>query len=31
MHRTLKEAVAPQSDLHEQQRYYDPFQEEYNW
>lgn len=31
MHRTLKEAVAPQSDLHEQQRHYDPFQEEYNW
>src|SRR5262249_6053959 len=31
MHRTLKEAVAPQSDLHEQQRHYAPFQEEYNW
>lgn len=31
MHRTLKEAVAPQSDLHEQQRHYDPFREEYNW
>jgi transposase InsO family protein len=31
MHRTLKEAVAPQSDLHEQQRHYDPFLEEYNW
>src|SRR6266581_1314226 len=31
MHRTLKEAVAPQSNLHEQQRHYDPFLEEYNW
>ncbi len=31
MHRTLKDAVAPQSNLHEQQRHYDPFQEEYNW
>lgn len=31
MHRTLKKAVAPQSDLHEQQRHYDPFREEYNW
>ena len=31
MHKTLKEAVPPQSDLHEQQRHYDPFQEEYNW
>jgi hypothetical protein len=31
MHRTLKQAVAPQSDLHEQQRKYDPFVEEYNW
>ena len=30
MHRTLKEAVPPQSDLREQQRQYDPFQEEYN-
>jgi len=30
MHRTLKEAVAPQSDLHEQQRQYDPFLDEYN-
>jgi transposase InsO family protein len=30
MHRTLKQAVAPQRDLHEQQRHYDPFQEEYN-
>src|SRR5438045_9613777 len=25
MHRTLKDAVAPQSNLHEQQRHYDPF------
>jgi len=31
MHRTLKDAVAPQRDLREQQRHYDPFQEEYNW
>ena len=31
MHRTLKQAVPPQSDLREQQRHYDPFQEEYNW
>ena len=31
MHRTLKQAVAPQRDLGEQQRHYDPFQEEYNW
>lgn len=31
MHRTLKEAVPPQSNLREQQRHYDPFQEEYNW
>ena len=23
--------MAPQSDLHEQQRHYDPFLEEYNW
>jgi len=30
MHRTLKQ-VAPQSNLHEQQRRYDPFVEEYNW
>src|SRR5499427_1117575 len=30
MHRTLKEAVAPQSNLREQQRHYDPFQQEYN-
>src|SRR5256714_4807559 len=30
MHRTLKQ-VAPQSNLHEQQRHYDPFVEEYNW
>src|SRR2546423_14283583 len=31
MHRTLKDAVAPQPDLQEQQRQYNPFQEEYNW
>jgi transposase InsO family protein len=31
MHRTLKEAVAPQRNLQEQQRGYDPFREEYNW
>lgn len=31
MHKTLKEGVAPQSDLRAQQRQYDPFQEEYNW
>jgi len=31
MHKTLKEAVPPQSDLREQQRQYDPFQQEYNW
>jgi len=31
MHRTLKQAVPPQSDLGEQQRHFDPFQEEYNW
>jgi len=31
MHRTLKQGVAPQSDLPEQQRQYDPFVEEYNW
>ena len=31
MHKTLKEAVPPQSDLREQQRHYDPFQQEYNW
>jgi transposase InsO family protein len=31
MHRTLKQAVPPQSDLGEQQRKYDPFQAEYNW
>lgn len=31
MHRTLKQGVAPQSDLQEQQRQYDPFVEEYNW
>jgi transposase InsO family protein len=31
MHRTLKQAVPPQSDLGEQQRHYDPFQAEYNW
>lgn len=31
MHRTLKQAVAAQSDLQEQQRQYDPFVEEYNW
>ena len=27
----LKEAVAPQPNIDEQQRQYDPFQEEYNW
>lgn len=31
MHRTLKEAVAPQRDLQQQQQRYDPFVEEYNW
>ncbi len=31
MHKTLKEAVPPQSNLREQQRHYYPFQEEYNW
>lgn len=31
MHRTLKEAVAPQRDLQQQQQQYDPFVEEYNW
>lgn len=31
MHRTLKQAVPPQSDLREQQDHYDPFQQEYNW
>ena len=31
MHRTLKQAVPPQGDLHEQQCQYDPFVEEYNW
>jgi transposase InsO family protein len=31
MHRTLKQAVAPQCNLREQQRHYDPFREEYNW
>jgi transposase InsO family protein len=31
MHRTLKEAVAPQTDLQQQQQRYDPFVEEYNW
>ena len=31
MHRTLKEAVAPQRDLQQQQQQYDPFREEYNW
>lgn len=31
MHRTLKEAVAPQRDLQQQQQQYDPFLEEYNW
>ena len=31
MHRTLKEAVAPQKDVQTQQQHYDPFQEEYNW
>lgn len=31
MHRTLKEAVRPQADLHAQQRHYEPFREEYNW
>lgn len=31
MHRTLKEAVAPQRDLQQQQQRYDPFLEEYNW
>jgi transposase InsO family protein len=30
MHRTLKDAVAPQRDLQEQQQQYDPFLEEYN-
>ncbi len=30
MHRTLKQAVPPQRNLREQQRHYDPFQEEYN-
>ncbi len=31
MHRTLKEAVPPQADLHAQQHHYDPYREEYNW
>ena len=31
MHRTLKEAVAPQRDLQQQQQQFDPFVEEYNW
>jgi transposase InsO family protein len=31
MHRTLKEAVAPQRDLQQQQQQYDPFLDEYNW
>ena len=31
MHRTLKDAVAPQADLQAQQRHYEPFREEYNW
>lgn len=31
MHRTLKEAVAPQRDLQEQQQQYDSFLEEFNW
>ena len=31
MHRTLKEAVAPQRDLQQQQQHYDPFVEEFNW
>ena len=31
MHRTLKEAVAPQRDLQKQQQQYDLFGEEYNW
>jgi transposase InsO family protein len=31
MHRTLKEAVAPQKDLQQQQQRFDPFVEEYNW
>ena len=31
MHRTSKEAVAPQANLHAQQRHFDPFLEEYNW
>jgi transposase InsO family protein len=31
MHRTLKEAVAPQANLQAQQRHYDLFREEYNW
>lgn len=31
MHRTLKEAVAPQRDLQQQQQQYDPFVEEYKW
>jgi transposase InsO family protein len=30
MHRTLKEAVAPQANIQEQQRHYDPFLEEFN-
>lgn len=31
MHRTLKDAVAPQADLLTQQRHYEPFRQEYNW
>ncbi len=31
MHRTLKEGVAPQRDLQQQQQHYDPFVEQYNW
>jgi transposase InsO family protein len=31
MHRTLKEAVAPQAHLQAQQHHYDLFREEYNW
>jgi transposase InsO family protein len=31
MHRTLKEAVPPQANLHTQQHHYDPYRDEYNW
>lgn len=31
MHRTLKQSVAPQRDIKEQQQQYDLFLEEYNW